>query len=104
MARSDLNVARLVAFTVHPKVQHAFALRQIAHPKLTEFLPAQSMIQKRGEDGTIRSECSASCRLYRAPESAARLRAAPDRAPEAYRVPPGAIHDTEARRGWNDPI
>jgi hypothetical protein len=29
-----------VGFAMHAKVQHAFALLQIAHAQITEFLPA----------------------------------------------------------------
>ena len=34
------DVAHFVAFAMHAKVQHAFALLQIAHAELTQFLPA----------------------------------------------------------------
>ena len=47
------DVAYLVAFAMHAKVQHAFTLLEIAHAKLAEFLPAQAVIQQCGEDGAI---------------------------------------------------
>src|SRR5215831_3875666 len=47
------DVAHLVAFAVHAKVEHAFALLEIAHAQLAEFLPVQAVIEQRGEDGTV---------------------------------------------------
>jgi hypothetical protein len=44
------DVAHLVPFAMHSKVQHAFALLEIAHAKLAEFLAAQSVIQERGKN------------------------------------------------------
>ena len=34
------NIPGLVAFAMHAKVQHAFALLQVAYPKLTQLLTA----------------------------------------------------------------
>jgi hypothetical protein len=47
------NIPGLVTLAVHAKVQHAFALLEIAHTELTEFFTAQAVIQQRGEDSTI---------------------------------------------------
>ena len=46
-------VAHFVAFAMHAKVEHAFALLQIAYAKLAEFLTAQAVIQQCGEDRAV---------------------------------------------------
>ena len=47
------DVAYLVAFAVHTKMQHPFALLQIAHAQRAEFLAAQPMVEERRQDGAI---------------------------------------------------
>ena len=47
------DVAHLITFAMRTKVQYPFALLQVAHPELTQLLPAQAMIQECRQDGTI---------------------------------------------------